>query len=333
MSLSVTPILITSQINIIRTKFNSLLTELDDLTVDGSGNWNLDGNLNIEGILTSDSHYMILNRGEAGAGVTDGQAAIIVDRGSLADAVLKFDEADDLWKVGLYGGTFTALSLSGHTHANYYTTTEADALFINRNGSLAMTGNFRLGAYYISRDGTATKGLSFDASHNASFSDDLTIGGNLVLVDSTNPLSLTLYNTYTAADNYERAFMKWNSNVLEIGIEKGSSGTLREMAFTHTGTLKFFTHNAEIVDDGTFNLPSITSHAFGWIVAGDNEERSLFWITAAGVVTLTSNSTNVVANADSDAKLCLGITSPEEPLTVKNRLAAPKMISLFMWYD
>jgi len=54
---------------------------------------------------------------------------------------------------------------------------------------------------------------------------------------TTNPQTFRLYNTITGTDvsatgNYERGFLRWNSNALEIGTEVGSGGgTLRPVLF------------------------------------------------------------------------------------------------------
>lgn len=45
--------------------------------------------------------------------------------------------------------------------------------------------------------------------------------------NSTNPQTFRLYNTFTDASNYERGFMRWSSNVLQIGTEAAGTGTLR----------------------------------------------------------------------------------------------------------
>jgi hypothetical protein len=47
----------------------------------------------------------------------------------------------------------------------------------------------------------------------------------LALRNGTNAQAFRLYNTFTDASNYERGFMRWNSNVLEIGTEAGGTGT------------------------------------------------------------------------------------------------------------
>jgi hypothetical protein len=45
----------------------------------------------------------------------------------------------------------------------------------------------------------------------------------------TNAQAFRVYNTYTDASNYERGFMKWNSNVLQIGTEAAGTGTSRAL--------------------------------------------------------------------------------------------------------
>ena len=52
-----------------------------------------------------------------------------------------------------------------------------------------------------------------------------------------------------------------------------------------------------------------------------------------GDVILILNSANVVANADTDTKICIGTAATQEPLTIRNRLGAQKNINLIIWYS
>lgn len=72
-------------------------------------------------------------------------------------------------------------------------------------------------------------------------------GGDVVLVrdgaantfaqrNGTAAQTFRLYNTFTDASNYERGFMRWNSNVLEIGTEAGGTGANREFRIVTNGT-------------------------------------------------------------------------------------------------
>lgn len=73
-----------------------------DLTV--SGNVTFNGGTITE-IKTQEAvvkdNRMLLNEGEAGAGITAGTAGFDFDRGSLDDASFIFDESDDTFKIGI----------------------------------------------------------------------------------------------------------------------------------------------------------------------------------------------------------------------------------------
>jgi hypothetical protein len=100
------------------------------------------------------------------------------------------------------------------------------------------------------------------------------------------------------------------------------------------GSVMEHRYYADLANDVTYTLPfSITSSARGFISAGNNEERTDFWIDNDGDVTLVNNSANVVANADTDDKLCIGTAAAQEPLQIKNRLNATKKIFLVIWYN
>jgi hypothetical protein len=47
--------------------------------------------------------------------------------------------------------------------------------------------------------------------------------------NGVNAQAFNIYNTFTDASNYERGFMRWNSNELLIGTEAAGTGTLRDV--------------------------------------------------------------------------------------------------------
>jgi hypothetical protein len=49
----------------------------------------------------------------------------------------------------------------------------------------------------------------------------------MALENAANPQTFRIYNTYTDASNHERGFMRWSSNVLQIGTEKAGTGSAR----------------------------------------------------------------------------------------------------------
>lgn len=48
------------------------------------------------------------------------------------------------------------------------------------------------------------------------------------LVNGSTAEALRVYNTKTSGTDYERGYFRWNANALELGVEKGGSGTLRK---------------------------------------------------------------------------------------------------------
>lgn len=56
--------------------------------------------------------------------------------------------------------------------------------------------------------------------------------------NGTNAQAFNIYNTYTDASNFERACLKWNSNVFEIAAENGGTGTKREISLLPNSFVK-----------------------------------------------------------------------------------------------
>lgn len=117
------------------------------------------------------------------------------------------------------------------------------------------------------------------------------------------------------------------------GIIEHSPSDFAGSPVAPTAALKVFCYNKNVADDGIVTLPSITTNGFGVACIGDVEERTFFFITSTGTVTLVNNTANVVANADTDANLCIGTAATQEPLQVKNRLGSAKVINIVLWYD
>jgi hypothetical protein len=73
--------------------------------------------------------------------------------------------------------------------------------------------------------------LSWSGSDDMNTSADLSLyrdaANTLAQRNGTNAQTFNTYNTYTDASNYERGFMRWDSNVLKIGTEAAGTGTRR----------------------------------------------------------------------------------------------------------
>jgi hypothetical protein len=79
---------------------------------------------------------------------------------------------------------------------------------------------------------------------------------------TTNPQTFRIYNTFTDANNHERGFLKWSSNVFQIGTEKGSGGgTARALEFQTDGTTRVTigaTSGAVVCSAGLSVVTSVT---------------------------------------------------------------------------
>lgn len=71
---------------------------------------------------------------------------------------------------------------------------------------------------------------------NPTGAEDLSLqrGGPGILEqrNGANAQAFRIYNTYTDANNHERAFFRWVTNELQIGTEAGGSGTQRGLRFS-----------------------------------------------------------------------------------------------------
>jgi len=140
---------------------------------------------------------------------------------------------------------------------------------------------------------------------------------------TTSPADAFQNYSADAAGVAGHATPHWRSEAGGIFSIEGGAGTVHE-----------YRYSATLADDAVLTLPfSITNVARGFIAIGNNQERTGFWIDNDGDVVLINNSTNVVANADTDANLCVGTAAAQEPLQIKNRLGSSLNLFLVMWYN
>ena len=62
--------------------------------------------------------------------------------------------------------------------------------------------------------------------------------GLATFLEATSARAFNLYNTTDVTTNFERAKIAWSSNVLQIGTEKGGTGTARALEFQTDGTTR-----------------------------------------------------------------------------------------------
>ena len=143
-------------------------------------------------------------------------------------------------------------------------------------------------AFVVSRNG-ASKFLSVDCfiSNGARIYSDMSWGWSTGYTSSpttaiwedadntiaqrngVNPQEFRLYNTYTDASNYERGFMRWNSNVLEIGTEVDGTGTSRDTNILSSNNLFLRAGNRIITINNNQNI-TITNSGAQLVIDGSS---------------------------------------------------------------
>ena len=105
------------------------------------------------------------------------------------------------------------------------------------------------------------------------------------LVPGSNPQTFRIYNTYTDGSNYERGFLKWDSNFLKIGTEAAGTGSNRSLWLTPASGQVF-------VPAGS-GTTSISSYGNGTRILADNGlylngyNGGLYLQTSSGTITRT----------------------------------------------
>lgn len=322
MAMTPTDINLTDKISVIRGKFNALLNDLSNLTTDASNitidlNVTINGNTVLNGAVSANSPDITLNANEAGAGITAGKSDIIVERGTSPNAVIRFDETDDSWKISA-GGSFEAITTATHNH---------DTRYLPKNNP-TLTTNLRTGNFMITNDGT-NNGMKVLSS------GDVELNHNVVMktgVSETTP-AIELFQDYTDATHYEKLSMEFLTGGIFSLTPTAENGTKPVIGFSHTGTVKMVNISVEMADDASIDLPVVTTSAFGWLIVGEDVVRSLFALKPDGTVTLISNNGTIVKQADTDGNFCLGVSAPPQlRVTMKNRLGSAQTVNLVMWY-
>lgn len=119
--------------------------------------------------------------------------------------------------------------------SNYAIYVDGALTCLNGSGSVALRASNTTRLLVQSSEVTVstTGGLGLGSSNYLAWSSDLSLfrdaADTLAQRNGTNAQTFRLYNTYTDASNYERGFMRWNANVLEMGAEAAGTGTARTM--------------------------------------------------------------------------------------------------------
>lgn len=127
--------------------------------------------------LTVTDNEVVINNGEAGAGITAGTGGIRVDRGSLPDALLQYDDSTDKWMIGI-DGSMSEFSVSGHDHDTRYLRANADSQpDVDNVHDLGASGfrfqNAYAATFHGALNGVAAEATALETSRSISLSGDV----------------------------------------------------------------------------------------------------------------------------------------------------------------
>jgi hypothetical protein len=162
----------------------------------------VDGNLLVGGNTTMvyktemnvTDNMIVLNSGEAGAGVSLLYAGIEVDRGSLANTAVRWNEIVDRWQI----------SSDGITYGNIVTSSGSGAFQIEIDTAPILGGPLQTNAYPILSGNSSP--VSFDSNlaiKNTVTAPDTIAGYNVIYAQDPNTGGSGLYVTNTTVQNKE----------------------------------------------------------------------------------------------------------------------------------
>ena len=82
-----------------------------------------------------------------------------------------------------------------------------------------------------------------------------------------------------------------------------------------------------LADAASLTLDALTVPMWGSLILGDDADRAKFTVATDGTVNLVINSSNIVANADTAGKFCIG-TSVANPMILKNNRGSSQAVRL-----
>jgi hypothetical protein len=177
----------------------------------------------------------------------------------------------------LNGFVIGATSIAPTTGNRNYETANGNGLVGVTSGAALAAGTNapRFAAFSNNRCGMRVEGEFGWASAGAPSSSNFDLilrrdaAGVLAQYNGTNAQTFRIYNTFTDANNHERGFLKWSSNVFQIGTEKGSvGGTARALEFQTDGVTRFALSTAGVATFTATNTLTVTPNTTSTLVGG-----------------------------------------------------------------
>lgn len=144
--------------------------------------------------------------------------------------------------------------------ASFRQTVNGAGINVSANGSrLSLHSNNAEVAYLDGLNFVLQNSVNFGwsaSSASAGSSDTILlrdgVSNTLALRNGVNPQAFRLYNTYTSSTNFERLNLRWTSNILKIGTEKGTEGgTARSLQLETDGTARMTIASNGLIGIGT----------------------------------------------------------------------------------
>jgi len=188
------------------------------------------------------------------------------------------------------------------------------------------------GAYYT----TSTPHIY--STMNSGGSDPFDAGGNLIIQGTGYPGSTARDILIAGGDPPEPwAWFRVNSLILYFnttfrGLIKHQASDFTATPVPPTRPTDTWKFTKSMADDSAITLDIPTSAGYGFIMTTNTATRARFYVRTDGEVILEGETADVVANADTDGKLCIGL-SVTQPVVIKNRLGATKLVTVEFTYD
>jgi len=174
-----------------------------------------------------------------------------------------------------------ALASGVGTKGDYYVVSVAGSTTLDgiSNWGIGDWAVFNGAVWQRVEGGADLNGVNLTVSNNAtiggvfSFSSDVNLNRDaadiLAQRRGTTAQAFRVYNTFTDASNFERGAFQWSSNSLQIGTERGGTGTSRN--------IQFVVGNAQVLNlSSTGNLLWNTDNTFDIGASGANRPRNVY---------------------------------------------------------
>ena len=224
----------------------SNVTITQDLTV--SGNLTVNGNtttLNTE-TLSVEDNIIVLNSGVTSAPSLN--AGIKIERGTSADAELRWNEATDTWQISSDSSTYANVA-SGNYVSNV--TAGTGVTIVNAGGE--------------GSNPTFSIGQSVGTGDSVSFANATvtsTVSAGAFTIDSTGEINTSTQavsvNTVTTVDSFDKTAYRTAKYLIQV--TQGSKYTSSEVLLVHDGTTSYMSEYA-VIELGASRIPLTVSTA------------------------------------------------------------------------